>query len=282
MASPLITVRGLHHTYRPDTPEAVPALRGLDLDVYSGECLALIGGNGSGKSTLAKHLNALLLPSAGEVRVEGLDTRDPASVWAVRQRVGMIFENPDDQIIAAVVEEDVAFGPENLALPPAEIRARVDQALRALGLEELRRRPPHLLSGGQKQRLAIAGVLAMHPRCLILDEATTMLDPRGRQEVLDAALRLCREDGLALVMITHAMEEAALADRIVVLAQGQVALDGPPADVFARQDVLERVRIEPPQIALLARRLIEDGLPLPPGLLTVDAFVTAVMALRGA
>lgn len=282
MASPLITVRGLHHTYRPDTPEAVPALRGLDLDVYSGECLALIGGNGSGKSTLAKHLNALLLPSAGEVRVDGLDTRDPASVWAVRQRVGMIFENPDDQIIAAVVEEDVAFGPENLALPPAEIRARVDQALRALGLEELRRRPPHLLSGGQKQRLAIAGVLAMHPRCLILDEATTMLDPRGRQEVLDAALRLCREDGLALVMITHAMEEAALADRIVVLAQGQVALDGPPADVFARQDVLERLRIEPPQIALLARRLIEDGLPLPPGLLTVDAFVTAVMALRGA
>ena len=282
MASPLITVRGLHHTYRPDTPEAVPALRGLDLDVYSGECLALIGGNGSGKSTLAKHLNALLLPSAGEVRVDGLDTRDPASVWAVRQRVGMIFENPDDQIIAAVVEEDVAFGPENLALPPAEIRARVDQALRALGLEELRRRPPHLLSGGQKQRLAIAGVLAMHPRCLILDEATTMLDPRGRQEVLDAALRLCREDGLALVMITHAMEEAALADRIVVIAQGQVALDGPPADVFARQDVLERLRIELPQIALLARRMIEDGLPLPPGLLTVDTFVTAVMALRGA
>jgi energy-coupling factor transport system ATP-binding protein len=279
MASPLITVRGLHHTYRADTPEAVPALRGLDLDVSPGECLALIGGNGSGKSTLAKHLNALLLPSAGEVRVDGLDTRDPASVWEVRQRVGMIFENPDDQIIAAVVEEDVAFGCENLALPPAEIRARVDQALRALGLEDLRRRPPHLLSGGQKQRVAIAGVLAMHPRCLILDEATTMLDPRGRQEVLDAALRLCREEGLALVMITHAMEEAALADRIIVLAQGQVALEGPPANVFARADVLERFRIEPPQIALLGRRLIADGLPLPPGLLTVDAFVAAVAAL---
>ncbi len=279
MASPLITVRGLHYTYRPDTPEAVPALRGLDLDVYPGQCLALIGGNGSGKSTLAKHLNALLLPSAGEVRVDGLDTRDPASVWAVRQRVGMIFENPDDQLVAAVVEEDVAFGCENLGLPPAEIRARVDAALRAVELEDLRRRPPHLLSGGQKQRVAIAGVLAMHPRCLILDEATTMLDLRGQQEVMETVLRLSREDGLALVLITHAMEEAALADRVVVLAQGQVALEGPPADVFAREDVLARLRIEPPEIARLSRRLTEDGLPLPPALLTVDEFVSAVAAL---
>jgi energy-coupling factor transport system ATP-binding protein len=281
MASPLITIRGLHHTYRPDTPEAVQALRGIDLDVSSGECLALIGGNGSGKSTLAKHLNALLLPDAGEVRVDGIDTRDPASVWEVRQRVGMIFENPDDQIIAAVVEEDVAFGPENLGLPPAEIRARVDRALRAVGLEDIRRRPPHLLSGGQKQRVAIAGVLAMQPRCLVLDEATAMLDPRGQQEVMDAALRLVRDDGLALVMITHAMEEAALADRVVVLADGRIALDGPPADVFAREDVLQRLRIEPPQIARLTRRLIEGGLPLPPDLLTVQALVSAVAALRG-
>ncbi len=281
MASPLITVRGLHHTYRGDTLEAVQALRGVDLDVYPGECLALIGGNGSGKSTLAKHLNALLLPASGEVRVDGIDTRDPASVWEVRQRVGMIFENPDDQIIAAVVEEDVAFGPENLGLPPAEIRARVDRALRAVGLEDVRRRPPHLLSGGQKQRVAIAGVLAMQPRCLVLDEATAMLDPRGQQEVMDAALRLVRDDGLALVMITHAMEEAALADRIAVLAEGRIALDGPPADVFAREDVLERLRIEPPQIARLGRRLIEGGLPLPPNLLTVDALVSAVAALRG-
>lgn len=281
MASPLITVRGLHYTYRPDTPEAVQALRGVDLDVSPGECLALIGGNGSGKSTLAKHLNALLLPSAGEVRVDGMDTRDPASVWEVRQRVGMIFENPDDQIIAAVVEEDVAFGCENLGLPPAEIRARVNRALRAVGLEDVRRRPPHFLSGGQKQRVAIAGVLAMQPRCLILDEATTMLDPRGQQEVMDAALRLCRDDGLALVMITHAMEEAALADRIAVLAEGRIALAGPPADVFARQDELARLRIEPPEIARLNRRLIEGGLPLPPNLLTVDALVSAVAVLRG-
>jgi len=234
MAVPLITVRGLSHTYRAGTPDAVPALQGVDLEVHAGECVALIGGNGSGKSTLAKHLNALLLPTAGEVRVDGIDTRDPEATWAVRQRVGMVFESPDDQIVAAVVEEDVAFGCENLGLPPAEIRARVDRALRVVGLESMRRHPPHLLSGGQKQRVAIAGVLAMHPRCLILDEATAMLDPQGQREVMDTVLRLCREDGLALLLITHAMDEAVLADRVVVLADGRVALEGPPAGVFSR------------------------------------------------
>src|SRR5579884_2587496 len=195
MAQPLITVRGLEHTYRVDTPEAVPALRGVDLDIYPGECLAVIGGNGSGKSTLAKHLNALLRPTAGEVHVGGLDTRDPEAVWAIRQQVGMIFEDPDDQLVAAVVEEDVAFGCENLGLPPPEIRRRVDRALRLVGLDHLRRRPPHLLSGGQKQRVAIAGVLAMQPRCLVLDEATSMLDPQGQREVMETALRLCRARG---------------------------------------------------------------------------------------
>jgi energy-coupling factor transport system ATP-binding protein len=273
---PLITVRGLHHTYRAGTPEAVPALRGVDLDVYPGECAAVIGGNGSGKSTLAKHLNALLTPTAGEVRVDGMDTRDPEATWAIRQRVGMIFENPDDQLVAAVVEEDVAFGCENLGLPPAEIRARVDAALRAVGLERLRRRPPHLLSGGQKQRVAIAGVLAMRPRCLVLDEATAMLDPRGQAEVMETALRLCRQDGLALVLITHAMEEAALADRVVVLAEGRVALAGPPAEVFGQEEALASLRIEPPPVARLARLLAASGLPLPAGVLTVDQLVDAV------
>ncbi len=278
---PLIEVRGLHHTYRAGTPEEVPALRGIDLDVHPGECVAVIGGNGSGKSTLAKHLNALLLPTAGEVRVDGIDTRDPDGAWAVRQRVGMIFENPDDQLVAAVVEEDVAFGCENLGLPPAEIRARVDRALRAVGLESLRRRPPHLLSGGQKQRVAIAGVLAMHPRCLVLDEATAMLDPQGQAEVMEAALRLCRQDGLALVLITHAMEEAALADRIVVLADGRLALEGPPAEVFGRDEILGPLRIEPPQVAVLGRRLAEAGQAIPPGVLTVDQLADAVLALAG-
>lgn len=279
MAQPLITVRGLEHTYRADTPEAVSALRGVDLDIYPGECLAIIGGNGSGKSTLAKHLNALLRPTAGEVRVGGLDTRDPEAAWAIRQQVGMIFEDPDDQLVAAVVEEDVAFGCENLGLPPPEIRRRVDRALELVGLDHLRRRPPHLLSGGQKQRVAIAGVLAMQPRCLILDEATSMLDPQGQREVMETALRLCRGEGIALVLITHAMDEAALADRIVVLAEGRVALEGPPADIFAREDLLRPLRIQPPDVARLARLLVQDGLPLPEGVLTVDQFVEAVMAL---
>ncbi len=276
---PLIEARGIHYAYHAGSPDEVQALRGVDLTVHAGECVALIGGNGSGKSTLAKHLNALLLPTAGEVHVDGIDTMDHEGAWEVRRRVGMIFENPDDQLVAAVVEEDIAFGCENLGLPPAEIRDRVDRALRTVGLEDLRRRPPHLLSGGQKQRVAIAGVLAMHPQCLILDEATAMLDPQGQAEVMETAFRLCRGDGLALVLITHAMEEAALADRIVVLAGGRVALEGPPADVFARDEVLGPLRIEPPQIALLARRLQAAGVTLPPGTLTVDQLAAAVLAL---
>ena len=273
MAPPLITVRDLHHTYRSGTEGATPALQGIGLDIHPGECLAIIGGNGSGKSTLAKHLNALLLPTAGEVRVEGIDTRDPEAVWEVRRRVGMVFEHPDNQIVAAVVEEDVAFGCENLGLPPAEIRARVDQALRAVGLDALRRHPPHLLSGGQKQRVAIAGVLAMHPRCLVLDEATSMLDPQGQEDVMGIALRLCREDGLALVLITHAMEEAVSADRVIVLAQGQIVLQGTPAEVFAKTAELTRLRIEPPEIVILGRELAAAGLAVPPGVLTIDQLV---------
>ncbi|HEV2359855.1 MAG TPA: energy-coupling factor transporter ATPase [bacterium] len=281
MPEALIRVRGLAHTYHAGTPDAVPAVRGVDLDVRAGECVALLGGNGSGKSTLAKHLNALLLPTEGSVIVDGFDTRDADAVWEIRRRVGMIFEHPDDQLIAAVVEEDVAFGPENLGLPPAEIRTRVTAALRAVGLEALRRRPPHLLSGGQKQRVAIAGVLAMAPRCLVLDEATSMLDPEGQREVMDTALRLCRSEQLALVLITHAMEEAALADRVVVLADGRVALEGTPADVFANEEALRRLRLEPPEIARLRLGLARDGLPLGPELLTIDQLVASLLALGG-
>jgi energy-coupling factor transport system ATP-binding protein len=273
MVPPLITVRDLHYTYRAGTENESPALRGVDLEVYAGECLAIIGGNGSGKSTLAKHLNALLLPTAGEVRVAGLDTRNPESAWQVRQRVGMVFEHPDNQIVAAVVEEDVAFGCENLGLPPAEIRARVDQALRTVGLEPLRRHPPHLLSGGQKQRVAIAGVLAMAPSCLVLDEATSMLDPQGQQEVMQTAFQLCRSRGLALVLITHAMEEAAQADRIVVLAEGRIALEGTPAKVFASEEELVRLRLEPPEVVRLGRRLADSGLAVPLEALTADQLV---------
>lgn len=277
----LIQVRGLAHTYHAGTPEAVPAVAGIDLDVHAGECLALVGGNGSGKSTLAKHLNALLLPTEGRVVVDGFDTADPEAVWEVRRRVGMIFEHPDDQLVAAVVEEDVAFGPENLGLPPAEIRARVSAALHAVGLEPLRRRAPHLLSGGQKQRVAIAGVLAMAPKCLVLDEATSMLDPEGQREVMDVALRLCRSDGLALVLITHAMEEAALADRVVVMAGGRVALEGPPAEVFDNEGALRGLRLEPPEIVRLRQGLARDGVPLGADVVTLDQLVSSLTALGG-
>ncbi|HKX18067.1 MAG TPA: energy-coupling factor transporter ATPase [bacterium] len=277
----LIQVRGLAHTYRAGTPEAVPAVSGVDLDVHAGECLALVGGNGSGKSTLAKHLNALLLPTEGRVVVDGFDTADPEAVWEVRRRVGMIFEHPDDQLVAAVVEEDVAFGPENLGLPPAEIRARVSAALHAVGLEPLSRRAPHLLSGGQKQRVAIAGVLAMAPKCLVLDEATSMLDPEGQREVMEVALRLCRSDGLALVLITHAMEEAALADRVVVMAGGRVALEGPPAEVFNNEETLRGLRLEPPEVVRLRRGLAGDGVPVGADVVTLDQLVTSLTALAG-
>jgi energy-coupling factor transport system ATP-binding protein len=276
MAPPLITVHDLHHTYRAGAEDELPALRGIDLEIFAGECVAIIGGNGSGKSTLAKHLNALLLPTAGSVHVSGLDTRDPESAWRVRQQVGMVFEHPDNQIVAAIVEEDVAFGCENLGLPPAEIRARVDRALRTVGLETRRRYAPHSLSGGQKQRVAIAGVLAMAPRCLVLDEATSMLDPQGQQEVMQTALRLCRVDGLALVLITHAMEEAAQADRVVVLAGGRIALQGPPAEVFARGGDLARLRLEAPDVARLGQALAASGLPVPREVLSVDQLVRAL------
>jgi energy-coupling factor transport system ATP-binding protein len=277
MVPPLITVRDLHHVYRSGAPDATPALQGITLDVAAGECLAIVGGNGSGKSTLAKHLNALLLPTSGEVRVDGIDTRDPDGAWAVRQRVGMVFEHPDNQIVAAVVEEDVAFGCENLGLPPAEIRARVDLALRTVGLEHLRRHPPHQLSGGQKQRVAIAGVLAMRPRCLVLDDATSMLDPPGQREVMETALGLCRREGLTLILITHAMEEAAAAERVLVLAGGRVALQGPPAAIFSRDRELRRLRLEPPELARLGRALAADGVAVPPDALTLDALVNALI-----
>jgi len=279
MVPPLISVRDLYHTYHAGSPDATPALRGVDLEVRPGECLAILGGNGSGKSTLAKHLNALLVPTSGEVWVDGMNTRDPEAAWVARQRVGMVFEHPDNQIVAAVVEEDVAFGCENLGLPAPEIRARVDRALRAVGLESLRRHAPHLLSGGQKQRVAIAGVLAMHPQCLVLDEATTMLDPQGQREVMETALRLCREDGLAVVLITHAMEEAVQAERIVVLADGRIVLEGPPEEVFSREADLRRLRLELPEIASLSRALASAGVPVPRGTMTVDQLVEALAGI---
>lgn len=281
MREPLIEVADLRYVYHPDTPQAVVALDGLSFSVEPGEYLGIVGGNGSGKSTLAKHLNALLLPTAGCVRVGGLDTRDRAATWEIRRRVGMIFQNPDNQLVATVVEEDVAFGPENLGLPPAVIRERVGEALAAVGMTAFRRRAPHLLSGGQKQRVAIAGILAMRPACLVLDEATTMLDPAGRAEVLETLAVLNRRDGVTVMLISHAMEDLADAERIIAMDRGRIVLDGPAAGVMARAEEIPGGRLGAPPMVKLARWLREDGLRLPERVHTVEALADAVAAAAG-
>jgi energy-coupling factor transport system ATP-binding protein len=276
--SPLIEVRNLTYIYNAGTPDAVVALRDIDLTINRGEFIAIVGGNGSGKSTLAKHFNALLQPTEGEVIVDGLNTHDRDTLWDIRQRVGMVFQNPDNQLVATVVEEDVAFGPENLGLPPQEIRRRVDEALAAVDMSEHRRREPHLLSGGQKQRVAVAGILAMRPQCLVLDEATTMLDPQGQREVLETIRRL-NTQGVTVIHITHDMDEAALFQRVIALADGRVALDGPPEKVFRSGDELNRIRLALPPVPVLAERLRQDGLPLSSSILTVEQLEDALAQL---
>jgi energy-coupling factor transport system ATP-binding protein len=275
---PFIEVRDLRHVYHPDTPQAVVAIDGLTCSIAAGEYVAVVGGNGSGKSTLARHLNALLLPTFGEVRIAGLDTRQAENVPTVRRDVGMVFQNPDNQLVATIVEDDVAFGPENLGLPPTEIKARVDDAIARVGLDAQRQRPPHLLSGGQKQRVAVAGVLAMRPRCIVLDEATTMLDPVGRDEVLAAIRDLNRRDGITVVLITHALDELADATRVLALDAGRIVADGTPADIIDRVDRVPGGRLVRPVLAALARDLRADGLPIPPGAFTAAAVADAVVA----
>ncbi len=275
----LIELRDVSYVYRKGTPEEVRALDRVNLRIRPGEFVALVGANGSGKSTLARLLNALLLPTEGEVRVAGLDPRDPRHLWEIRRRVGMVFQNPDNQIVATVVEEDVAFGPENLGLPPEEIVERVEWALRVVGMLEHRHREPHLLSGGQKQRVAIAGVLAMRPQCLVLDEATTMLDPQGRREVLETVHRL-RAEGMTILLITHDMEEAAQADRVVVLSQGRIVLDGPPPEVFSKPERLRALRLDLPEIASLAHCLRRHGVPLRALPLTPEALAQEILRVR--
>lgn len=277
---PIIRVEQIEYTYRPAGREPVRALAGLSLTVRPGEYVAIVGANGSGKSTLAKHLNALLKPQRGEVWVAGLNTKDPANTRSIRQTVGMVFQNPDNQLVATIVEEDVAFGPENLGLPAAEIRRRIEHAMEQVDVAELRHRQPHLLSGGQKQRVAIAGVLAMEPRVLVLDEATALLDPLGRREVLDTVQRLHRR-GRTIIHITHFMAEAAEAERVVVLSGGRQVLDGPPREVFGQAELLRRLGLEVPPMALLAERLCARGLDLPTAPLTVAEMAEALQALAG-
>jgi energy-coupling factor transport system ATP-binding protein len=272
---PFVELRGLEYSYPLDGGGQIAALRGIDLTIERGEFLAIVGPNGSGKSTLVRHLNGLLLPTAGQVQVDGLLTSDPRNLWAIRQRVGMVFQNPDNQIVASTVEEDVAFGPENAALPPDEIRRRVDEALATVGLAEYRTRPPQMLSGGQRQLLAIAGALATRPACIVFDEPASMLDPANRRLVLDTIRRLNME-GLTIVLITQAMEEATAARRVLVMHKGHIAMDGSPVQVFEHGSQLRSWGLDLPAAVEIARHLRERGWRLPQGLLTVEQLARAL------
>jgi energy-coupling factor transport system ATP-binding protein len=280
MGQPILRVEGLHFTYQPEHGTPVPALHGVNLTIEPGDYVAILGHNGSGKSTLARHLNALLQPTEGQVFVKDWNTREPERLLDIRATVGMVFQNPDNQMVATIVEEDVAFGPENLAVPHAELNARVDWSLEQVAMGPHRKRAPHLLSGGQKQRVCIAGVLAMRPEVLVLDEATALLDPRGRREVLDTVGRLNREQGVTVVAITHHMEEAVEAKRVIVMADGCVALDGSPHDVFSQLDRLQALHMDVPQVTQLAAALGQHWPGFPANVLTSTEFVSAVQRLR--
>ena len=256
--------------------EATAAVKDVTLQIEKGSFVAVLGHNGSGKSTLAKHMNAVLQPSGGRVFVAGMDTLDEQQIIAIRRAVGMVFQNPDNQIVANVVEEDVAFGPENLGVPAADIRRRVDEALAAVGMDAFTRHAPHLLSGGQKQRIAIAGIIAMAPQCIVLDEATAMLDPAGRREVLATIETLHRDMGITVVLITHHMDEAILADRVVVMNEGRVAMDGTPTEVFTRVEELEAMGLTVPDTVRLLHRLRAAGYDVPLAALDVEACADAV------
>ena len=255
------------------------AIDDLSLDIAEGEFLVIIGHNGSGKSTLSKNLNAILMPTKGNILIDGMDTREENNLWDIRQTAGMVFQNPDNQIVATVVEEDVAFGPENLGLEPKEIRKRVDESLKSVGIYELKDRQPHLLSGGQKQRVAIAGIIAMKPKCIIFDEATAMLDPSGRKEVMSTIKRLNKEENISVIHITHFMEEAVDADRVIVMEKGKKVLEGTPRQVFSEVDMLKNIGLDVPYMTDLSRELQKEGLCIGSDILTVDEMVMKLCQL---
>lgn len=256
------------------------ALKGVNLKVKKGEFLVVIGHNGSGKSTLSKHLNAIYLPKEGDVFVNGKNTKNIENLWDIRQSAGMVFQNPDNQIVATIVEEDVAFGPENLGVKPEEIKKRVEFALKAVRMDEYSKHAPHLLSGGQKQRVAIAGILAMKPKCIILDEPTAMLDPSGRKEVLDTIKKLNKEEGITIILITHFMEEAVDADRVVVMDDGKIVAEGTPREVFSKVELLKKLGLDVPEMTELAHELIKSGIKVRPDVITIEELVEEICQLK--
>ncbi len=272
----MINAEGVRFRYTPESPLAVD---GASVAVDKGEFVAVLGANGCGKSTLAKHFNAILLPEAGTVLVEGMNTADESHLYDIRQKVGMVFQNPDNQIVATVVEEDVAFALENLGVPPAEIRERIDDAMKMAGIYKHREKAPHKLSGGQKQRVAIAGVIAMRPDCLVLDEATAMLDPRGREKVMETIRHLNRDFGITVVSITHYMDEAAQADRVVVMSEGKVVMEGTPRQVFSQVETLRRLRLDVPQVTELCCQLAAAGVDIPTDIINEEECAAALYEL---
>ncbi len=256
------------------------AVKGIDLEVKKGEFLVVLGHNGSGKSTIAKHINALVQPSSGTVMVDGLDTSKEENLWDIRSKAGMVFQNPDNQLVATIVEEDVAFGPENLGIEPKEIRKRVDDSLERVGMSEYKRHAPHLLSGGQKQRVAIAGVLAMKPECIVFDEPTAMLDPSGRKDVMNSIIDLNKNYGITIILITHYMDEAAMGDRIVVVDDGKIIMQGTPKKVFSQVETMKKIGLDVPQVTELAYELRKEGININSEILNIDEMVDALCQLR--
>ncbi|EDT25597.1 energy-coupling factor transporter ATPase [Clostridium perfringens] len=256
------------------------AINHVSMEVKKGEFLVILGHNGSGKSTMAKHMNALLLPSGGKMYVDGLDTSDIENLWEVRRRAGMVFQNPDNQLVATIVEEDVAFGPENLGIDPKEIRERVDDSLKAVGMYEYRKHAPHLLSGGQKQRIAIAGILAMRPKCIVLDEPTAMLDPSGRNEVMKTIKEVNKKFGITIILITHYMDEAAQADRIIVMDKGKKVMEGVPREIFSQVEKIKSIGLDVPQVTELAYELQKEGVDISTEILNIDEMVNALCQLK--
>ena len=259
---------------------SMKAVDGVDLDIEAGDFIAVLGHNGSGKSTLAKHINAILLPTEGSLYVDGKDTRDESKLWEIRQTAGMVFQNPDNQIIGTIVDEGVGFGPENMGIPKEEIWRRVEKSLKAVGMWEYRSHSPNKLSGGQKQRVAIAGVVAMQPKCIVLDEPTAMLDPNGRKEVIQTVRELNRAEKVTVILITHYMEEVIHADKVIVMDKGKVVMQGTPREIFSRVEALKHYRLDVPQVTLLAHELKQSGVDLPEGILTIEELTQALEKCR--